>query len=279
MGKDASEIRREIEETRSRLGDTVEALAYKSDVPARVKDNAAEKLETVRGTVDDLAGTVTDAASGAKDAAAGAAGTLKGTVAGAVGTVKDTLAGAAGAVKGAAGGVTQAVGNVSERLPDPSSVTGAARRGAGMVMQNPLGLLLGGLAVGFLAGLLIPVTDYERRTVGPIRDDLLDRAQSVGSDAIVHGRAVLQETAQKTIETAQRSFQQHGHEALSNGIGENGLAGAVIEHGRAILEETARTAAETARQAAVEHGRQVISEAKGDTTHGAGDSSSGASQG
>ena len=33
MGKDSSEIRREIEETRARMGDTVEALSYKADVP------------------------------------------------------------------------------------------------------------------------------------------------------------------------------------------------------------------------------------------------------
>ncbi len=36
MGKDSSEIRREIEETRARMGDTVEALSYKADVPAQI---------------------------------------------------------------------------------------------------------------------------------------------------------------------------------------------------------------------------------------------------
>ncbi len=155
MGKDPSEIRREIEETRARLGDTVEALAYKTDVPARVKDNAAEKLETVRGTVGDVAGTVKDAAGAAKDAAgtakdaaAGAAATLKDTVAGAAGTVKNAVGGASEAVKGAAGGVAQAVSNVGARLPEPADVADAARRGSGIIAQNPLGLALGGLASG-----------------------------------------------------------------------------------------------------------------------------------
>ena len=276
MGKDASEIRREIEETRSRLGDTVEALAYKTDVPARAKDAATEKLETVRGTVGDVAGSVKDAASGAKDAAGGAAGALKDTVSGALGAAK----GAAGAVKGAVGNAAQGAAGLGSALPDPSRVGDVARRGAGFVTQNPLGLVLGGLAVGFIAGLLVPVTEYERRTVGPIRDDLIEKAQTVGSDAIAHGREVLQQTTQATIETAQRSLQEHGHQALNEGFGERGIAGTVIEHGRAILEETARTAADTARQAAIEHGKQIVSEAKGDAVHGqSGDQQPGRSAG
>ncbi|HZO94681.1 MAG TPA: hypothetical protein VFB22_13075 [Candidatus Baltobacteraceae bacterium] len=250
------------------MGDTVEALAYKTDVPARAKDAASEKLETVRGTVGNVADGVKDAAGGAKDAAGGAAGALKETVSGALGAAKGAVGGAAGAVKGAVGGVAQSAAGLGSQLPDPGRVGDVARRGAGFVTQNPLGLVLGGLAVGFLAGLLVPVTEYERRTVGPIRDDLVEKAQTVGSDALAHGREVLQQTTQATIETAQRSLQEHGHQALNEGFGERGIAGTVIEHGRAILEETARTAADTARQAAIEHGKQIVSEAKGETVHG-----------
>ena len=57
MGKDASEIRREIEETRARMGDTVEALGYKADVPARVKDAVNERVETVRGSMAEIGQT------------------------------------------------------------------------------------------------------------------------------------------------------------------------------------------------------------------------------
>ena len=41
MGQDTGQIREEIEETRARMGDTVEALGYKADVPSRVTTNAS----------------------------------------------------------------------------------------------------------------------------------------------------------------------------------------------------------------------------------------------
>jgi hypothetical protein len=38
MGQDPSDIRAEIEQTRERVGNEVDALSYKTDVPARVGD-------------------------------------------------------------------------------------------------------------------------------------------------------------------------------------------------------------------------------------------------
>jgi len=38
---------------------------------------------------------------------------------------------------------------------------------------------------------------------------LLDRAQSVGSEALEHGKQVLAETAQAALQTAQLSAQRH----------------------------------------------------------------------
>jgi hypothetical protein len=69
--------------------------------------------------------------------------------------------------------------------------------------QNPLGLALGALGVGLLAGLAAPVTALERRTVGPLRDDLVERAKIAGSDAIEHGKQVLQEKAKAVLDAAQ----------------------------------------------------------------------------
>lgn len=42
------ELRQDIERTRAQLGDTVEALAHKADVPARVKDKVHDTKETVQ---------------------------------------------------------------------------------------------------------------------------------------------------------------------------------------------------------------------------------------
>jgi hypothetical protein len=45
---DATKIREDIQETRQKLGDTVEALAHKADVPARAKEKAHEVLDTTK---------------------------------------------------------------------------------------------------------------------------------------------------------------------------------------------------------------------------------------
>ena len=48
MGQDPSDIRAEIEATRARVGDEVDALSYKTDVPARVGDFVDEKKRAVK---------------------------------------------------------------------------------------------------------------------------------------------------------------------------------------------------------------------------------------
>jgi gas vesicle protein len=56
MGQEPSQIRQEIEDTRSEMGDTVDALAYKADVKTRVKESISDKrdrlVEQVRGTTE-----------------------------------------------------------------------------------------------------------------------------------------------------------------------------------------------------------------------------------
>ena len=63
MGERTGEIRQEIEETRMRVGEEVEALSYKTDVGARLDDYVDEKKEAVTSKV-----------AGVKDAAASAVG-------------------------------------------------------------------------------------------------------------------------------------------------------------------------------------------------------------
>jgi Protein of unknown function (DUF3618) len=48
------EIRRDIEETRGELGDTVEALAAKADVKAQAKDKAEEVKAQAKDKADEL---------------------------------------------------------------------------------------------------------------------------------------------------------------------------------------------------------------------------------
>ena len=47
MGETSDHIREDIEQTRGRMGETVEAIGYKTDVKSRVKENISEKKDAV----------------------------------------------------------------------------------------------------------------------------------------------------------------------------------------------------------------------------------------
>jgi gas vesicle protein len=51
MGETPDDIREEIEETRTRMSETVEAIGYKADVKSRVKESATEKKDAVLGAI------------------------------------------------------------------------------------------------------------------------------------------------------------------------------------------------------------------------------------
>jgi methyl-accepting chemotaxis protein len=71
MDRDPEEIKTDIEETRSRMGDTVEALSYKTDVRARARDAVTERIDTIKGKVSDVVetagGKMSDVASSARE--------------------------------------------------------------------------------------------------------------------------------------------------------------------------------------------------------------------
>ena len=72
MGQEPSDIRAEIEATRARVGDEVDALSYKTDVPARVGDYVDDKKQAVKdkvsGVKDAIVGTTSDAVQTTSDA-------------------------------------------------------------------------------------------------------------------------------------------------------------------------------------------------------------------
>ena len=59
MGQDPGVIRAEIEQTRQRVGDEVDALSYKTDVGARTQDYLDEKKQAVKSTLAGAKDTVT----------------------------------------------------------------------------------------------------------------------------------------------------------------------------------------------------------------------------
>src|SRR3954453_7000936 len=108
------------------MSEPVEALGYKAAVKARAKDSIQEK----------------------KDSA-------KESIVGATQSVKEKIVGAGSSVTDSVGSVGR---TVSDKTPDADQVKSQARRAVGVAQSNPLGLAIGSVAVGFIAGLLIPST-------------------------------------------------------------------------------------------------------------------------
>jgi ElaB/YqjD/DUF883 family membrane-anchored ribosome-binding protein len=121
MGQDPSQIRQDIEHTRGEMGDTVEALGHKADVPGRAKE----------------------------------------------------------------------------------AISSRAGQAAGVAQENPLGLAVGAAAVGFVAGMLIPSTRIEDEKIGPMADQVKDKARETGQEALERGKDVARQTAESAKETAQ----------------------------------------------------------------------------
>src|SRR5918994_3534033 len=122
MGEDPSVIRAEIEETRERVGDEVDALSYKTDVGARVGDYVDDTKEAVKSKF-----------TGAKESVTGA-------------------------------------------VPDRRAFRRGATHMRNTAESNPLGLAMGGLAVGFLVGTVLPQTRAENERLGEVSDRALEAA-------------------------------------------------------------------------------------------------------
>ncbi len=99
-----------------------------------------------------------------------------------------------------------------DRTPRTEDAKQGARRAAGLAQENPLGLALGAVAVGFVAGVLLPSTRWEHEKIGPVADHVKEKATETGEEAFKRGRQVAQDAA----ETAKESGQKHGEELRSS---------------------------------------------------------------
>jgi len=147
MGEATGEIRADIERTRDEMGDTVQALGYKTDVKSRARDK-------VTG-------------------------------------VKDRVVGA---------------------TPDTGDAKDQAKRAVSVAQENPLGLALGAVGVGLIAGLIVPATSVENERLGPIADDVKDKVRETGEEALERGKQVAQEAAGAAKDTVQDQGQQQADE-------------------------------------------------------------------
>lgn len=111
------------------------------------------------------------------------------------------------------GRLTGTRSRAGDAAPDPEQLKRGAKQAAGVAQENPIGLALGSVAVGFVAGLLIPSTRVEHEKIGPMADQVKERAKETGQEALERGKEIAQDAAQSVKETAQESGQQHA-EAL-----------------------------------------------------------------
>src|SRR3954466_3372203 len=151
------------------MGETVDALGYKTNVKARAKDSIQDKKESVMGVAQ---------------------------------SAKERLVGAG-----------QTVG---DKTPDTDQVKDQALRAKSVAQENPLGLAIGALAVGFLVGTLIPATRVEDEKLGQVSDDVVDRIKDTGQEALERGKQVAQDAAESAQQTAKESGQQHAQELKSS---------------------------------------------------------------
>lgn len=160
MGKEPSDVREEIEETRARMADTVDEIGHRADVKGRVQGYVSEKKDAVVGGASDLASRAGD------------------------------------------------------KLPDGETVSSGGRM-VGTAKENPLALALGGAAVGFLVGSLLPSTRMEDERMGTVADDLKDRARETGHQALESGKEIASDVKESATETAKESAAEHSQELSS----------------------------------------------------------------
>jgi hypothetical protein len=165
MAQGSTEIKGDIAAAREDMGATVDALAYKADVPGRTKEWLGEKKEAMTSKVSAL-------------------------------------------------------------TPDTEQVRRRVGRVKGSAERNPIGLGIGGVAVGFIVGLLTPSTRMEDERLGPMADEVKSSAAEVGREALDRGKQVVQEAGETAIETAKEraseetdglsaSLQEKTHDVLT----------------------------------------------------------------
>jgi len=101
---------------------------------------------------------------------------------------------------------------LEDATPDAAQVKDGARQAVGIAEENPIGLALGGVAVGFIAGMLLPSTRVEDEKVGPIAEEVKEKAIETGQEAVERGKDVAGQVAEQAAETAQEAGQEQARQ-------------------------------------------------------------------
>lgn len=88
-------------------------------------------------------------------------------------------------------GANEAPQTMKTRVLSVARNTATHAANATAMARNPLGMAIGSVAIGFLAGMLLPVTELERERVGPIGEQLTDNAKAAAASAIEEGKTAV----------------------------------------------------------------------------------------
>ena len=119
-----------------------------------------------------------------------------------------------GRIDGVKGAVNDRMSDVSDRVSDMRDRLADARDSIGSnitninPLENPVAMLLGGLAIGFLIGMVLPVTRFESERLGPITDDMKDRVRAARTEVVRRGGEVIKETIEASREAATSSLRE-----------------------------------------------------------------------
>src|SRR5579863_9813860 len=104
---------------------------------------------------------------------------------------------------GDAGVVGRAKSAINDRVETAKSTVRDATEAVRNVQlgDNPMLMLLGGLAIGFVIGMLVPVSRFENEQLGPVADDLKDRVREAGAQAVRRGGEVIKESIEVATES------------------------------------------------------------------------------
>ena len=155
MAQTSDELRREIEETRDRMGETVDASRTRQTFPHVRRSGSGDKKDAVTSKVS---------------------------------------------------GVT----------PDGGQVKQGISRTKSVAERNPLGLAIGGAAVGFVVGLLAPSTRMEDQHLGEMADDVKSSAAEAGREAVDRGKQVVKEASQTALDAAKEQGKEQSEEMSSS---------------------------------------------------------------
>jgi gas vesicle protein len=179
MDQDPDRIQQQLEETRAQLAQDRPAAAVMQS-----------EIDATRSQIGDTVGALGHKAD------------VKGRMAESVSNKKSAVVGVVGSGKNAVVGKVDAlVSTVSGVVPDGEQLAvGAAK--VGVTKHNPVGMVIGGAAVGLLAGLMIPSTRMEDEQIGDIAEQMKDTVKETGSEALQRSKQVAQDVATAASDSA-----------------------------------------------------------------------------